>query len=118
MKSRRSHRVSQLLREEIARLITREQTLDSLLITVTEVDCSPDLKQARVYFSSLNDKIPPSQLEEHLSRHCHEWQQLLSRRVRMKYVPRLSFVNDSTLQRGDRIMQIMRELEEPGSEGD
>ncbi len=118
MKSRRSHRVSQMLREEIARLIIREPSLDALLITVTEVDLSPDLKQARVYFSSLNDKIPAAQLEEQLSRHCHEWQQLLSRRVKMKYIPRLSFVNDHTLQRGDRILQILQQLDEPEAQDD
>jgi ribosome-binding factor A len=53
-----------MLREEISRLISREQSLDSFLITVTDVDLSPDLKQACVYFSSLNEKTPSSQIEE------------------------------------------------------
>jgi ribosome-binding factor A len=102
-----------MLREEISRLISREQSLDSFLITVTDVDLSPDLKQACVYFSSLNDKTPSSQIAEQLSRHSHQWHQLLSRRVRLKYIPRLTFASDDTLKRGDRVLDILRELDEP-----
>ena len=54
MPSRRIERINHLLRQEIAELLTREvkdSTLSTSLISITEVETSPDLRSAKVYFS-------------------------------------------------------------------
>jgi len=113
VKPKRTIRVAQLLKEELARLISREQSLDQALVTLTEVDLSPDFKQARIYFSSLNKSLHPDQVTDLLNRHARAWQQELGKRVRLKTIPRFSFECDQTLERGDRVLQILRELDEP-----
>lgn len=113
MKPKRTIRVAQLLKEELARLISREQSLDQALVTLTEVDLSPDFKQARIYFSSLNKSLHPDQVTDLLNRHARAWQQELGKRVHLKTIPRFSFECDQTLERGDRVLQILRELDGP-----
>ena len=59
MPSRRIERINHLLRQEIADLLRREvkdATLSQSLISITEVDTSPDLRNAKVYFSVYGDE--------------------------------------------------------------
>jgi len=111
--SRRTTRVAQVLREELSRLITKEQTLDNLLITITDVTLAPDLKQATIFFSTLSQTKSAETVAGLLSRHAHHWHHEISKRVHMKYVPKLHFSPDDTIERGDRVLNILRELDQP-----
>jgi ribosome-binding factor A len=85
MSSRRLVRVSESIRGVLARLVSRERTLEGTLITITGVDVSPDLRHATVFVSHLDGRT-------------------------------LHFKFDEAQKRGDRILQIMSELEPPAEE--
>jgi len=53
----RVEQINQLLLSELANLIQKHIDLPGGLITVTEVDCSPNLEQARIFVSVLPDKL-------------------------------------------------------------
>jgi len=104
-----------LLRQEIADLLTREvkdQTLATALISITEVDTSPDLRQAKVYFSVYGDDEVVQSAHQHLRRAAGFLHHGLKDRLELRYIPHLEFVLDESLARGDRIMRLMRTIED------
>ena len=115
MPSRRIERINHLLRQEIAELLTREvkdATLNTSLISITDVDTSPDLRLAKVYFSVYGDEDEIEQARAHLTRASGFLHHNLKERLDLRHTPHLEFVLDRSLARGDRIMRLMRTIEE------
>jgi ribosome-binding factor A len=115
MPSRRIERINHLLRQEIAELLTREvkdATLNTAMISITDVDTSPDLRNAKVYFSVYGDEDEIKAARDHLKRASGFLHHNLKERLDLRHTPHLEFVFDPSLERGDRIMRLMRTIEE------
>jgi ribosome-binding factor A len=115
MPSRRIERINHLLRQELADLLTREikdETLSTALISITDVDTSPDLRQAKVYFSVYGDEEVVQAAHQHLRRASGFLHNGLKDRLDLRHIPHLEFVRDDSLARGDRIMRLMRTIED------
>jgi ribosome-binding factor A len=115
MPSRRIERINHLLRQEIADLLTREvkdATLNATMISITDVDTSPDLRNAKVYFSVYGDQDEIEAARTHLKRASGFLHHNLKERLDLRHTPHLEFVFDPSLERGDRIMRLMRTIEE------
>lgn len=93
-------------------MISKEKRLEGYLLTIVDISLAPDFKQATVYFSSLKDKLNVEDTEKLLNELGHHWYRPLGQRVKMKYTPRLTFEFDTTMERGDRVLNILREIEE------
>jgi ribosome-binding factor A len=109
--NRRLVRVSEVVRAELARLLARDRLLADVLITFTSVEVTPDLRQAFVYFSFMNEEFQEDQVVRLFEKVRHDWQTDLGKRIEIKYTPRLIFRHDSGQQRGDRIMELLNELD-------
>lgn len=112
MPNLRLQRVSEMLKRAIGEAIRREfNVADVGLISVNDVDCAGDLKSATVFVSILGtadqQKLGLTRLTEHRVR----IQELMAKAVVLKYTPVLKFVVDDSLVRGNRVMQILDELE-------
>lgn len=83
--------------------------------TLTEVDLSPDLKQARVFVSRLGSHAEREATVDALNHAAPFLRRRLAERARLRYTPALRFVTDDTLERGSRVEAIIRDLhaEEP-----
>jgi len=103
----RSLRVNQVLRQVVAEEIERLADADERLrlVTVTAVDCSPDLRQATVYLSSISDDAAEALEERRLA-----LQSCVGREVRMKRTPRLSFTADPAIVTGEAVESVLRRL--------
>ena len=115
MPSRRIERINHLLRQEIADLLTREvkdATLHEAMISITDVETSPDLRNAKVYFSVYGDEETVEAARQHLRRASGFLHHNLKERLDLRHTPHLDFVLDHSLERGDRIMRLMRTIEE------
>ena len=115
MPSRRIERINHLLRQEIADLLTREikdATLNTALISITDVETSPDLRNAKVFFSVYGEEAEIQAARDHLKRASGFLHHNLKERLDLRYTPHLEFVLDRSLARGDRIMRLMRSIEE------
>jgi ribosome-binding factor A len=100
MPSRRIERINHLLRQEIAELLRREvkdSTLSTSLISITEVDTSPDLRNAKVYFSVYGDEDEIKTAREHLKRAAGFLHHNLKERLDLRHTPHLEFVHDRSL---------------------
>jgi ribosome-binding factor A len=105
-------RVRELLKREIGEVIRREIPVDQAgLVSVNDVQCAGDLKSARVFVSVLGNQIQQKHAMELLSQHRVRIQGLVGRAIVLKYTPTLTFVVDDSVVRGNRVLQIIEELE-------
>ena len=116
MPSLRHQRVRELLRREIGEILRKDYPIDRFgLLSVIDVQLSGDLKSARVFISSGGDTGNQQATARRLQRDRPLIQHKIASRVVLKYVPHLRFVHDPSVERGDRVLAIIEELEQSES---
>ena len=119
MPSLRLQRVRELLKREIGEAVRREfHVSEAGLITVNDVDVAGDLKSATVYISILGNPEQQKRGFQLLNEHRGRIQSLVGRAVVLKYTPTLKFVFDDSIVRGNRVLQIIEELDKTAPAGD
>lgn len=107
---KRSQRVSDLVREEIADIIMNKVKDPRLgFVTVTGAKITEDLKIATVYISIFKEEEKETTLEM-LNSAKGFIRAELAKRVRMKFIPSLTFRIDESLEYGVRIEKLLREI--------
>jgi len=112
--SGRMRKVDELLREVVAEEVALLKDPRIGFVTITGVETSPDLRSARVFYSVLGDQQQREDTQEGLDHAAPRIQSRLGHQVRLKYVPRLRFVVDESVERGMRITALLRNLEADG----
>ena len=109
-------RINELLKRVLADLM---ETLGlneehGCIISITRVDCASNLKSAQVYVSILGAK--DDEAEQRVIRRLidrkAEIQTLVSREVILKYTPVLQFILDKSVSEGDRVLDLLRQMED------
>lgn len=114
----RTRRVSALVKRELAPVLNRLAAEHRWgMLTLTDVDVSPDLRNARVYVSLVGGE-PHAALLEQLQRQAGEMRSHLSRVLRTRVVPRLDFRYDASAERAARMDRLLGELGSPGAAED
>ncbi|HET6964617.1 MAG TPA: 30S ribosome-binding factor RbfA [Acidimicrobiales bacterium] len=105
----RMARVNQVLRQVLADELERLEEFDERLgmLTITAVQCDPDLRHAKVLFSSLSEAESEALAEGRV-----RLQAAISREVRIKRTPQLRFEADPAVAAGQRIEDILRSLDD------
>ena len=112
MPSLRLQRVRELLKREIGEAVRREfHVSEAGLITVNDVDLAGDLKSATVFISILGNPDQQKRGFQLLNEHRVRIQGFIGQAVVLKYTPKLKFAFDDSIVRGNRVLQIMEELE-------
>ena len=118
MASLRHERVRELLKREIGEAIRREfHVADVGLISVNDVDLAGDLKSSVVYISILGNADQQKRGFLQLTEHRIRIQGLVGRAVILRYTPTLRFMLDDSVVRGNRVLQIIEELEKTSPVG-
>lgn len=108
--SRRTERVGELLRSEIADVLQRGLREPLGFVTVTAVEVSPDLKQAKIFYSVLGKELDQQRAEGILNRAASYIGREVAGKVQMRYFPKLTFVQDHTAESAARIHQILEAI--------
>ncbi len=112
MPSLRLQRVRELLKREIGEAVRREfHVSEAGLITVNDVDLAGDLKSATVFISILGNPDQQKRGFQLLNEHRIRLQGFIGKAVVLKYTPKLRFAFDDSIVRGNRVLQIIEELE-------
>jgi len=119
MTSTRIHRVARLLKEEISRII-REEINDPRLgfVSITEVKMTPDLHIAHIYVSVYGT---PEEQQTSINVLDHARRFLrgeLGKQVEMRYTPELFFHLDRSIERGARVFELLKEIEQKKENGE
>ena len=113
--SQRQLRVGELVKQNLGELFIRNEakipSFNSKLITVTEVRMTPDLKTARVYVIPLGG-IETKETVRILTEHAHLVRRALSKRLDIKFLPKLTFVEDNSFEYAEKIEKIIKKNKE------
>ena len=115
MASKRIVRVNELIKREIAGYLSRlvhGGDLDWSAITVTQVSTAPNLRYARVMVSIRDHELERRDMLATIRSQRAAIQKHIAQTVRLKYTPQLDFVLDASIEKGDRVLNLMTELEE------
>jgi ribosome-binding factor A len=113
MSSHRLLRVRELLKREIGEAIRRELPIEQTgLVTVNDVEVAGDLRQATVFISILGNADQQKTGLQTLHQHRLRIQDHVAKTVILKYIPRLRFIVDDSVVRGNRVLEIITELEQ------
>lgn len=114
----RTRRVGVVIRRELAPLLQRLASESRWgMLTVTDVDVSPDLRQAKVYVSLIGAE-PHAALLEELADRAGELRHHLARVMTTRVVPRLVFRYDETTERAARLDRLMHDPGAPDADAD
>ena len=109
--SQRQLRVGELVKQNLGELFIRNEakipSLNSKLITVTEVRMTPDLKTARVYVIPLGG-VDTKEIVKILTEYSHLVRKALSKRLDIKFLPKLTFVEDNSFEYAEKIERIIK----------
>jgi ribosome-binding factor A len=107
----RPSRVADQLRSEIAGMLARDVHDPGIgFVTLTRVQVSPDLQQARVYYTALGDERTRRESSKALERAAPFLRRQIGARLRLKRAPELRFVYDESIAGQDRIEQLLGEI--------
>ncbi|MEK7203351.1 MAG: ribosome-binding factor A [Patescibacteria group bacterium] len=108
--SLRIERLNEQIRNELANLINKELPMEDSLITISRVDCSPDLKQAKIIVSILPVNITGSSLEK-LRKHSNCFSQSLRKKLKIRQIPRFHWIVDRTEEEVAGLEKIFKQIE-------
>ncbi len=109
--TQRQLRVGELVKQNLGELLIRNEakipSINSKLVTVTEVRMTPDLKTARVYVIPLGG-IDTKETVKILTEYSHLVRKALSKRLDIKFLPKLTFVEDNSFEYAEKIERIIK----------
>lgn len=111
----RTARLNEVLREILAEALEHVSGNDDRLelVTITGIECDPDLRAATVFYSARTEGA-----DEALKQHRVKLQSYIAKETRLKRTPQLSFVVDAGVTTGWRIEELLKGLEEQDEPGD
>ncbi len=112
--SQRQLRVGEMIKQSLSMIFLKEETkisnLDTNKITVTEVRMSPDLKTARAYVLPLGGKNA-NEVVEILKEFSFIIRKVLSKKVELKFLPKLIFVKDESFDYAEKIENLIKQTQ-------
>ena len=109
MAKRRQKQIGNLIQKELGDLLEKKVSDPRLdFVTITAVEVSPNLHQAHIYVSTLGDQQEAMKGFDHAASFLRRE---LGSRLALRYVPELIFHSDPSLERGERIDQLLKEIQ-------
>ncbi len=112
--TQRQLRVGEMIKQALSMIFLREETkisdLDTKSITVTEVRMSPDLKTAKIFVVPLGGKDSDIVIEK-LKEFSFVIRKVLSKKIMIKFLPKLFFVNDDSFDYAEKIESLIRQTQ-------
>jgi len=109
---KRADRVSDLIKTEMSSILLREIRDPRIRnITVTAVKMSDDLRSAKVFFVPLGQETCSDEILEGLRKASRFLRRELGKKLRLRYVPEITFVYDTSFEYGDRIDRLLKDIQ-------
>ena len=113
--SQRQLRVGELVKQNLGEIFIRNEakipSINTKVITVTEVRMTPDLKTARAYVIPLGGE-DMSLTVSILTEYSHLVRKALSKKLDIKFLPKLAFVEDNSFEYAEKIERLIKKNKE------
>ena len=107
----RMHKINNQMKRDIG-LILQQDLGDPRLsfVSVTQVDCSPDLRNAKVFYSVLGDEAKRADADQALKAAAGAIRKKISQRMNLRYTPQVTFAYDKSIAHSFEIEEALRKL--------
>lgn len=113
----RADRLGQQIRRELGVLVEQEaRDVFSGLVTITRVQVTRDLHEARVYYSYLGATGEKEKVAEWITRQLGHFRHAVGRVISIRHVPELFFVYDESIEAGIRLEQLFNDIRNDSAE--
>lgn len=110
--SHRQDRMGDMIREEVAHFFSQENKDPRIgFITITNVNISKDMQQAKVYYSVYGSEEEKKETQEALAENVGAVRKHLGQAIRARYTPRIEFFVDEGLDNSIRVQELLAEIE-------
>lgn len=119
MSNKRLSRVNELLQREIANCLYRlpaDTAIDLAKVTITHVITSPDLRKAKILVSCLGSRDEGLDVVRYLTGKRKDLQKMVFSAVVLKYTPHFTFELDESVEKGNRVLDLLDNLPPPSEE--
>lgn len=107
---KRIQRVNQLIKKELSQILLREVNFPKdILVTITKVETSADLKESKIYISIIPEEIDQKVIQI-LNRIIYDLQQKLNKRLKMRTIPQIKFLEERQTSEAGRIEEILEKI--------
>lgn len=114
MSDLRANRVGEQMKKELGDIIGRKIKDPRIgFVTVTDVEVTGDLQQAKVFISVLGEEQQKHSTLLGLAKAKGFIRSEIGKRIRLRKTPELTFEFDETIEHGNRIESILRDLNDP-----
>jgi ribosome-binding factor A len=111
--SLRAHRVAEQMKKELGEIISRKIKDPRVgFVTVTDVEVTGDLQQAKVFISVLGNEEEKENTLKGLAKATGFIRSEIGQRIRLRKTPEISFEFDESIQYGNKIEKLLKELNE------
>ncbi|MBQ3101195.1 MAG: 30S ribosome-binding factor RbfA [Clostridia bacterium] len=109
----RRSRVNEEIAREMAEILraVKDPRVSTSFISVTSVDCTPDLRNAKIYYSSIGGKNGESGVDAGLKSAVGYIRRELAVRLDLRQTPELRFIRDNSIEHGAHIAELLRSVE-------
>ena len=107
----RMAKVRELMKRELSEILHRDFNFAGVLVTVNDVDMTPDLRNAHAFIGIIGDETQKRKIVDELNNKRGMIQRKISDRVVLKYTPLIHFKSDDSVERGVRVISLMDELD-------
>ncbi len=110
--NRRTERLNETIRTEISEILKKDVKDPRLakFVSITEVECAKDLRHARVYVSIMGSEEDKAEVLQGLKSASGFLRKELGERIKIRYIPELSFQIDTSIEHGSHLLDLMRQL--------
>ena len=119
MSTRRNERLSEEIREDVARILSGGQLKDPRIgfVTVTRVDLTPDLRTAHVHVGILGGGTDREKTLSGLRQAAGFIRREVGRRLRVRHTPEIAFHYDEGLDATERVARLLEEVQPTAAPG-
>ena len=117
--SRRVSRVSSLIKREVSQMLLngiKDDRVGSGMVSITDIDLSGDLQHAKIFVSIYGTKEAKIETMEGLKASTAFVRKELGNRIRLRRTPEIIFEEDTSLERGDRMLNLLNEISQDRQE--
>lgn len=113
--NRRVSRVAELIKREVSQMLLngiKDDRVGTGMVSVTDVDVSGDLQHAKIFVSIYGTKEAKAETMAGLKSATGYVRSELGARVRLRRTPEVLFVEDSSIERGTKVLSLLNQLEQ------
>ena len=111
--SRRVSRISSLIKREVSQMLLngiKDDRVGAGMVSVTDVDMSGDLQHAKIFVSIYGTENAKAETMEGLKSSTNFVKRELGQRMRLRRTPEVVFIEDTSLERGDRMLNLLNKI--------